>query len=110
MENCRGKGRLAKTFEQTFTCYRKLILCTLAISDHSTARSIYSDMPIAIQSASETQYLMYKTGLRSGDAELGWSSSSTIIVHLAKLAKQASVWKTCTRVHPMMPLYFMHVC
>ena len=84
-------GRLAWTFERRLTCHRKLILCALAISDYSAARSTYSGMPIAVQSAPETQYLMYKIGLRSGDAEIGWSSSHNNIVQLAKLTKQASV-------------------
>ena len=49
---------------------RKLLLCSLATSDYSLGRGIYSEMSASAQAAQETQYLMYKVGLRSGDAEL----------------------------------------
>ncbi|MCJ1472157.1 hypothetical protein MMC13_000804 [Lambiella insularis] len=50
---------------------RKLILCTLATSDYAMVKTTYSTMSDMAQIAQETQYLMYKVGLRSGDSELG---------------------------------------
>ncbi|MCJ1388414.1 hypothetical protein MMC18_001261 [Xylographa bjoerkii] len=50
---------------------RKIIFCTLAISDYATARRIYYGMSDTTRGAEETKYLMYKVGLRSGDPELG---------------------------------------
>lgn len=63
---------------------RKLLLCSLATSDFAMARSIYSEMSTSAQTAQETQYLMYKIGLRSGDADLARECLENIYQQSAK--------------------------
>ena len=50
---------------------RKIILCAISASAYSKALQTYSEMPLGAKISEETQYLMYKLGLRSGDSELG---------------------------------------
>ena len=49
---------------------RKLLLCALATANYSEARNTYACMSPLCQSAQETQFLMYKVGLRSNDSDL----------------------------------------
>jgi tetratricopeptide (TPR) repeat protein len=63
---------------------RKLLLCSLATSDFPMARSVYSEMSASAQTAQETQYLMYKIGLRSGDADLASECLEKIYQQSAK--------------------------
>ena len=63
---------------------RKLLLCALATSDFLEARTVYSEMSASAQTAQETQYLMYKVGLRSGDADLAKECLESIYQQSAK--------------------------
>jgi len=63
---------------------RKLLLCSLATSDFAEARTVYSEMSTSAQTAQETQYLMYKVGLRSGDADLAKECLENIYQQSAK--------------------------
>ncbi|MCJ1312329.1 hypothetical protein MMC25_006003 [Agyrium rufum] len=49
---------------------RKLILCYLSIPNYAKAREVYHGMSDTNQARLETQYLMYKIGLRVGDLDL----------------------------------------
>ncbi|KAG8164456.1 hypothetical protein KVR01_006374 [Diaporthe batatas] len=48
---------------------RKLLLCALAQNDVDAARSVFCTMTLDAQKEPMTQYLMYKTTVRSGDRE-----------------------------------------
>lgn len=49
---------------------RKLLLCAIARNDLDSARSIYYSIPEGTQKDPNTQYLMYKVSVRSGDREM----------------------------------------
>lgn len=53
---------------------RKLMLCALSEQNFATAREAFFSMSESGQAAPESQYLMYKLSLRSGDIELATSS------------------------------------
>ncbi|MCJ1250157.1 hypothetical protein MMC30_007383 [Trapelia coarctata] len=71
---------------------RKLLLCSLSTSDFSEARTIFSEMSASAQTAQETQYLMYKVGLRSGDTDLASESLENIY---QKSTKDATLLYAC---------------
>ncbi|KAK7735234.1 sporulation-specific protein 22 [Cytospora paraplurivora] len=49
---------------------RKLLLCAIARNDPDSARSVYYTMSESSQRDPNTQYLMYKVAIRSGDREM----------------------------------------
>ena len=48
-----------------------MILCALSMSDYEKAHAAYGEMSLAGRNSEETQYLMYKLGLQTGNTELG---------------------------------------
>ncbi|PVH94353.1 SPO22-domain-containing protein [Periconia macrospinosa] len=48
---------------------RKIILCAQARHDHGAARQMFSEMPNTGRNDRITRYIMYKTGLQTGDSE-----------------------------------------
>lgn len=58
--------------------HRKIIICALADGNFAIARQAFFSIPESGQKAPETQYLMYKLALRSGDGELAASSLEAV--------------------------------
>jgi hypothetical protein len=52
---------------------RKMIQCALSRQDYEAAREVHAKMSDSSRDEPVTRYLMYKAGLRSGDAEFGES-------------------------------------
>ncbi|KAF2432077.1 SPO22-domain-containing protein [Tothia fuscella] len=63
---------------------RKSMLCSLARQDIPSAREAYSKMSESQQNSPQTQYLAYKIGVRSGDAEFAAQSLDLVCKHSGK--------------------------
>jgi hypothetical protein len=57
---------------------RRLLLCTLPKRDIHLAKSIYSNMSVSARNDPLTQFLMFKTAMRTEDLELAGESLSNI--------------------------------
>lgn len=56
--------------DDLLTGYRKLLLCALNRNDLDTAKSTFFSMTAETQKDPMTQYLMYRTTIRSGDSDI----------------------------------------
>jgi tetratricopeptide (TPR) repeat protein len=63
---------------------RKFILCALARQDFVSAREAYFQMPESGRAAAQTQFLMYRVALRSGDVDLAAESLDAVCRHSSK--------------------------
>ncbi|OAK98096.1 SPO22-domain-containing protein [Phaeosphaeriaceae sp. SRC1lsM3a] len=71
---------------------RKIIQCALIRHDHAAAREAYNRMSESGRDEAVTRYLMYKSGLRSGDTELTADS----LEHICRSsAKDATLLYAC---------------
>ena len=66
----RFQHKIIFSYLETNTKSRKRMLCALATSDFSEARSIWAQMDLVVQEAVETRFLLYKVGIRMQDSNL----------------------------------------
>lgn len=98
-----GKSLLHKDIPELIMIYRKIIQSALTRHDHAAAREAYYKMSESGKDEPVTRYLMYKSGLRGGDTELGMSLYSVIATctdsnscrmpgaHMSKLCKRCDL-------------------
>ena len=57
------------------------------MSDYQKAHAAYGEMSLAGRNSEETQYLMYKVGLRTGSTELGAYNRAIILIVVTNAAQ-----------------------
>ena len=67
------------------------MICALAMSDYQKAHAAYSEMSSVGRNSEETQYLMYKVGLRTGSTELGASNRAILLIVVTDAAQLSRV-------------------